>query len=395
MSFAHIIIVGASAAGISAAREIRATNKDMRITLLSDESSIPYYRPFLTEFIRNKRVTEKPNFFLNPAEWYRDNNITLRLGEKVLAIDPRNKSVATSKEPALLYDKLIFANGSSPFIPLPGSLEKSNVFAIRTYDDAVRAHEFAGGVKNAIVIGGGLLGLEAADSLSARGAAVTVIEMSPRILPRQLDAEGSGFLEDIINKKKVSLLLERCVEAIAGAERADSVVLNTGEKIQTGMIIFSIGVRPNCELAKKCGVEVNRAVVVNERMETSLLDIYACGDVAEYNKKNPCLWMPAMKQGKVAGANAAGGKSIFADELYPAVLNSFGTHVYSIGEIPNEDMEGRMEFKAIDKEKNNYKKLFFKNDRLAGFMLIGDIRDSQKLNQAMKKGMTYKETVGE
>lgn len=160
------------------------------------------------------------------------------------------------------------------------------------------------------------------------------------------------------------------------------------------MIIISIGVRPNVDLAKQCGIQVNRAIVVNERMETSIPGIYACGDVAEFNGKSIALWMPAMRQGKVAGSNAAGKPAQFVDEVYPAILNSFGTRIFSVGDLCLERKEGEYRTHFVkDAGKGNYKKMFFVDDKLAGFILIGDISESQKLTGAIKAGTPFSNIV--
>jgi NAD(P)H-nitrite reductase large subunit len=271
---------------------------------------------------------------------------------------------------------------------------KRNVYSIRTVNDAKAIHEQAGKIKTAIVIGGGLLGLEAAYSLTNKGVQVTVIEVAERILPRQLDAECSVILQNIVKRTNVTLLMGKTVDSITGGDTATGVKLASGEEVPAGMIIFSIGVRPNIDLAKNCGLRVNRAVVVNDWMETSDPGIYACGDVAEFNDKCISLWMPAVRQGKVAGSNAAGKPAQYSDDVYPAVLNSFGTKIFSIGDLCMDKKAGEYQLHIInDADKDHYKKLFFINKKLVGFILIGDISESQKLAAAMKHGASYEDLV--
>lgn len=394
MSSDSIVIIGASAAGISAAREIRSISNAVPVEVYTEETHMPYYRPFLTEYIGDEAVEKKSNFYLNPEKWYEEKKISLNLGEKIVAIDPSARTIETAGGKKHPYGRLILANGSSPFIPLKEAIGKKNVYSVRTLGDARAVHERAKANVPAIVIGGGLLGLEAAYSLSRNGIPVTVIEVGDRILPRQLDAECSAILQKIISGTGVRLLTGTSVESLTGSDAATGVKLASGEELAAGMIIFSIGVRPNVDLAKGCGLQVNRAVVVNERMETSLPGIYACGDVAEFNGKNIALWMPAMKQGKVAGSNAAGKEAVFADEVYPAILNSFGTRVYSVGDFCHERKEGEYRVHAAgDAGKNSFKKLYFVNDRIVGLILIGDISESQKLTTAIKSGAAYRDLV--
>jgi NAD(P)H-nitrite reductase large subunit len=389
-----IIIIGASAAGVSAAREIRSIDAAVPVRMLTEERHLPYYRPSLTEYIGDSTVESRSNFLLNQEAWYRDRNVVLSLGAKVVSIDPAGKTVTAASGESIPYGKLILANGSTPFVPFKEAAGKKNVFSIRTLDDARAANDCSGKVKSAVVIGGGLLGLEAAHSLLGKGVRVTVIEGADRILPRQLDADSSRILQNILVGANVALVMGRAIEAIQGEAGATGVRLKDGEVIPADMVIISIGVRPNIEIAKTCGIAVNRAVVVNERMETSVPGVYACGDVAEFNGKCISLWMPAMKQGKVAGSNAAGKPAEFLDEAYPAILNSFGTRIYSAGDICQERKEGEYRVHtAGDPTKNQHKKLFFMEDRLVGFILIGDISESQKLAMAVKNGSAYGDVV--
>lgn len=389
-----ILIIGASAAGVAAAREIRAVDQAVPVNIITEERHLPYYRPSLTEYIGDSKIEARSNFFLNPEAWYREKNVGLKLGTKVVQIDPAGKTVKTASGEQFSFGKLIFANGSTPFVPFKDAAGKSNVFSIRTLDDARAVNELSGKVKTAVVIGGGLLGLEAAYSLIGKGVKVTVIEGSDRILPRQLDPESSLIVQDIVTGAGVSLVLGRPIESIQGAGSATGVKLVDGEIIPAEMVIISIGVRPNSEIAKSCGITVNRALVVNERMETSIPGIYACGDVAEFNGKCVSLWMAAMKQGKVAGSNAAGKPAQFLDEVYPVILNSFGTRIYSAGDICQDKKEGECRVHATsDIVKNHHKRLFFINDRLAGFILIGDISDAQKLAMAVKNGSAFGDIV--
>jgi nitrite reductase (NADH) large subunit len=389
-----IVIVGASAAGISAAREIRTASPNVPIRIFTEENYFPYYRPLLTEYIGDSSVEKRSNFYLNPENWYSDKKIELMRSQKVVSIDPAGKTIQVESGGKHAFNRLILANGSTPFVPLKDALSKRNVYSIRTINDAKAVHEQAGKIKNAIVIGGGLLGLEAAYSLTNKGVQVTVIEVADRILPRQLDAECSVFLQNIVTRANVTLMMGKTVDSITGGDTATGVKLASGEVVPAGMVVFSIGVRPNVDLAKGCGIQVNRAVLVNDRMETSVPGIYACGDVAEFNGKNIALWMPAMRQGKVAGSNAAGIQAQYVDEVYPAVLNSFGTKVFSIGDLCMDKKKGEYQLHITkDMNKDHHKKMFFINEKLVGFILLGDISESQKLASAIKNGTSYKDLV--
>ncbi|MCU0846636.1 MAG: FAD-dependent oxidoreductase [Spirochaetes bacterium] len=390
----RILVIGASAAGISAVKEIRSINQGVDITMITDEKYNPYYRPYLTEFIGNNRVLEKPNFFLNPDKWFAENRIGLVLGRRVTEINQPGKYLLDEKGEKHEYGKLILACGSRPFVPISGALEKKNVFSVRTLDDAKRTSQYATGIKKAIIIGGGLLGLETANSLMGLGVSVTVVELSDRILPVQLDAECSSIMEGILKKAGTDLVLCESVDSISGGEVATGVILKSGREIGTDMIIFSIGVRSNIDLAKNSGIKTNRAILVNERMETSEPDIYACGDAAEFMGKTIALWMPAVKQGKVAGSNAAGRTASFEQEEYPAVLNAFGTRLYSIGNKCLDEDEDRVKIiRKSDEAKGDFKKLFFLEEILVGAILIGNISDGQKISVGIKGRMKHNDIL--
>jgi len=382
-----IIIIGASAAGISAAKEIRTVNNIAKISIITEENHMPYYRPYLTEYIKDNSIESRANFNLNKEEWYKKNNINIILGEKVIEINHLNKTIKTEKDSELPFDKLILANGSKPFVPMKVALEKENVFTIRTIDDARAVHSFSNKIEKVIVIGGGLLGLEIANALLSKNLDITIVELSERILPMQLDSEGSYLLESIIKENNIKIYLGVPVELLIGEKKTTSLRLKSGEEISTDMVIFSIGVKANIELAKGCGIKTNSGIIVNEKMETNNPDIYACGDVAEFGR---CiaLWMPAIKQGRVAGLSAIGNEAVYKAEEYPSVLNSFGTRIYSIGDIcRNQDYRNYITMQYKFPEEKIYKKLYFKDDKLVGGILVGDNEKSTSLYKGIKSGL--------
>lgn len=390
----RIVIIGSSASGIAAAREIRFIDKNISLKIITDDVYYPYYRPYLTEYIANKDIANKSNFYLHSKDWYSDNNIDIIFNEKVIKIDGSKKQVVTKSGALYEYDKLILANGSRPFVPFESALARKNVFAIRTYADAQSVYEYSSSARKAIVIGGGLLGLEAASSLVSKGVTVKIIELADRILPQFLDDESSLFVEKELRGQGVDLLLGKRIREIPGGDLAAGVILESSEKIEADMILISIGIRSNIELAQAAGIAVDRAVIVNSRMETSVQDIYACGDVSQFNESCVALWMPALKMGKIAGANAAGTEVEYRNDVYPAVLNSFGLRIYSYGSIGSDGTDAYKEETEIDRENKKYKKYFFENNTLVGFILINDLSQAQKLSKAVQEKRTYNELAG-
>jgi NAD(P)H-nitrite reductase large subunit len=389
-----IIIVGASASGVSAAREIRKNNQDINIKLFSEENFLPYYRPYLTEYISNKEITKKSNFFLNPESWYAENRIDFYSGISVTEIIPDKKKVKCSDGSEHEYSKLILANGSRCFHPLPEAMLKNNVFSIKSISDADRVFACAENSKSVIIIGGGPLGLEAADSLLKKNISVTVIERASRILPRMLDAEGSSKYDSIMKGHGISLIYKASVESIEGGETATGVILSDSRKIEADMIIYSAGVVPDITLASNCGIKTGKGIIVNEKMETSIKDIFACGDSSEFSGRLNFFWMRAVRQGKTAGANVSGAVEIFSEEDSPALLNSFGTSVMSCGFIGDETSGIKFtDYKVFDEEKKIYKKLFFTDGQLAGAFIIGDAKLTGKIMQAIKNKVDYDSAV--
>ncbi len=384
-----IVIAGGSAAGVNAAKSAKKTDPGCEVTLISKEQYPPYYRPYLTEYIGDRSVENRPNFYINSSEWYKENNINLLLSTEVTKIVPDENKIIDSKGNNYLYDSLILANGSSPFVPVSSFLEEDFVFALRSFDDAKKVDEFASNTKKATIIGGGLLGLEAAWSLCRRNIEVTVIELADRLLPVQLDSEASNLIGSLISRHNVNILTSAMTDHIAtGEDGKKYVFLKDGRQIETDMVIMSIGVRANTGLAKECSIKTDRGIVVDSKMRTSVKNIFACGDVAQFDCMIP-LWMPAVKQGIVAGTNAAGGDIEFTSDVYPAMFNAFEIKLFSIGDISKQQKEN--EYSKSDG--TVYRKLFFKNDRLSGAILINDPAKSSTLINGVKKAVCKEDAV--
>ena len=391
-----VVIIGGSAAAESAIKAIRERNDKADVTIITAEKYLPYYRPLLSDLISDESIEKQPNFFLHDEKWYEQNNVTLQLNQRVVEIDGEKKLVKTETGTTYPYDRLILANGSHNFVPVADALDKEGVFTIKDLEDAKAVYEYAKGIKNAVVVGGGLLGLEAASELIDQGIAVTVVELQEQVCPMQLDTEGSSLLQQIIVNKNVNLLLGKAVDEVLGTKKATGVKLVTGEVIEADMVLFSVGIRPNIQLAKTAGVEVNKGVIVNEKMETSVADLYACGDVTEFNNRSYALWMPALKQGKVAGANAVGANLTYEEEEAPALLNAFNTMVYSVGDIGTKSQEPKTEYQTLEYSNADqvvYKKLYFKENKLVGGILLGDIGASIALTEGVNASLPMEKAI--
>ena len=384
----NFVIVGGGIAGLSAAESIRVRNKTCEINIFTDEKYYPYYRTKLSEYI-SEDIEEK-DFLVKPKEWYDENNIKVHTMSKVVSVNPGKKTISLISGKDVAYNKLILANGASSFIPPVQGIDKQGLFVLRDIDDLKSIKEYLSDVEKVCVIGGGLLGLEAAWNISKLDKQVSIIELAKRILPVQLNEEGSFVFERIIDKRGIDIVKGKMAKKILGNGKVTGLEFDDGSKIDADMIIYAIGIRANRELVEGCGFELNRGMVVNSKMETCMDDVWACGDVCEFGGRVYGNWDSAKNQGKVAGANACGDDVEFIPPFRAYVLNSMGTEVFSSGEIGID----KYDYKAYlnkDFESNSYKKALFRNNRMCGTMLIGDTKESLKYLKGIKEGISPKD----
>ena len=385
------LILGNGAAGYQAAKAIRDRDKTASVVMISDEPYRSYNRPMLTKSIMAE--LDEDQIAIQDERWYQEQRIVQVLGKKVTSVDTKEKEVSLEDGTRLKYTKLIYALGGECFIPpIPGS-DKEAVVAIRRLQDTRKIADLLPKVKNVVVIGGGVLGLEAAWEMKKAKCRVTVLEIAPVLMGRQLDASAGELLKDIGGECGINIRTGVQPEEILGEERVTAVRLKGGEEIPADMVIISSGVRANIGLAEQMGLETDRGVVVNGRMETSMADVYACGDCAQYQNVNYAIWPEAVEQGKVAGANAAGEEVEY--EQVPAALtfNGMNTALYAVGDTgKNPNLVYKtVEFK--DMGRKQYKKYYFLNNRLCGVILIGDVAEMGKMGEAVEKRMAYGEVM--
>ena len=391
------VIIGNGAAGFYAANAIKERNESAIIKIISNEPVQSYVRTQLSDLI-NEEIDE--SFYLAKSNWYKENNIIEILGVNVDSIDKENKLVRLDNKQGVHYDKLVLANGSYNFIPptkvkLNDSEVEINswnyntingIHTIKKISDVNKLKEDLPNSKNVVIIGGGLLGLEAAWEVQKRNINVTVIELADRMLPRQLDRDGSKLFESLVKKTPVEVLLGTAVDFINADENGvKSVKLKNGEVIDADIVIFSVGVRSNIFLAQPSGIQCNRGVIVDEYMQTNINDIYACGDVAEYDGVYYGNWPAAIEMGKVAGANATGDNVKFEKFVSSIIFQAMDVQVFSAGTV-NFDDPSLEKVGYIDEANNKYSKLFFQNNKLVGGILIGDVSTSVKIMQGIQNG---------
>jgi flavorubredoxin/NADPH-dependent 2,4-dienoyl-CoA reductase/sulfur reductase-like enzyme/rubredoxin len=384
------LIIGNGAAGYYAADAIRKRNKDCSIEIISDEPYLTYYRPSISDGISENLKDE--SFYLSPKEWYEDNNITLNLGVTVKCLNPEDKQILINDHKAISYDKLILANGSKNFmIPVEG-VEKEGVFTLRNLKDLEAIKNKMKTAKKVVIVGGGLLGLEAADEIKSAGLDVSVVEFSDSLLSRQLDREGSLILKTAVESQDIEVILSDSVAVIQGDASVTSVKLKSGKVLDADLVLFSTGIAPNKNIADNTNIITNKGILINENMETNIKDIYACGDIAEFNGRVYGNWPAAIEMGKVAGMNAVGENKIYVPSLGVISFNAMGLSLLSVGEI------AKNEYKAIstnDNETKIYKKLFFTKDLITGGIIIGDNKASAKLIRDIEDSKSLKEILEE
>lgn len=368
----YFVIVGNGASGFYATKAIRERNKTCKITIISNEQELTYFRPSISDKI-NEEINE--DFYVVDKDWYEENNINLVLNTNVDKIDEENKTIILDNEYSLKFDKLIIATGSKSFLPPIQGNDLENVFTLRNTKDLKRIKKSLKTSKKVVVIGGGLLGLEAAWEFKLHGAEVVVVDNSSNVLSRQLDKEGSKILQKCIEDSGIEIKLEGLTEKLLGNKKVEKVVFKDNTSIECDMVVFSVGVRANTNIADNTSIDIDRGILVNENMQTSVADIYACGDVAQLGNNSLAIWSVAVEMGEVAGANACEDKISYKGENYPVFLEAMNSKVFSIGNINDFDKD----ICTKDVKNNIYKKIFFKENIIIGAIFVNDLTSVGKV----------------
>lgn len=385
------LILGNGTAGYNAAKAIRERDKTGSIIMVSNEGVSSYNRPMLTKSIMAELTADQ--IAIQEQNWYEENNIYQVLDKTVSAIHTDEKEVELSDGTRLKYTKLIYALGSECFIPPIPGIDKPEIVAIRRLADTQRVAKLLETARNAVVIGGGVLGLEAAWELKKAKCEVAVLELSPQLMGRQLDAAAGEMLLGIGEKCGIRIHTGVQIAAIEGGEHVTGVRLGDGSVIPADMVIISCGVRANTAVAQAAGITVDRAVIADANMRTNIPDIYACGDCAQYQGMNYAIWPEATEQGKVAGANAAGDALTYTPVSTALTFHGMNTALYAIGDAgknPNLIYK-TVEFK--DMGKRQYAKYYFLNNRICGAILIGDISRMAEISEAVARKAPFKEVI--
>jgi nitrite reductase (NADH) large subunit len=380
----QLVVVGNGMAGVSCVEQILKQPHNFEITIFGDETHVNYNRILLSLVLAGEKTAD--DIVINDLNWYRSNDIRARLGVKVVDIDREKKLVIDDAGGVTPYDKLILATGSSAFIPPIPGVDKNNVHVFRTLDDTRALLEKSRPGLKAAVIGGGLLGLEAARGLQMRGCEVTVVHLMETLMERQLDATGGLYLKRKIESLGIRVMLPQQTAALFGNGRVNGLRFASGEELEAELVVVAAGIRPNAEVGRKAGLEVKRGIVVNDYMETSAPNIYAVGECTEHRGQTFGLVAPLFEQGRVLASTITGGKGQSFTGASPAAkLKIMGVDIYSAGSI-DETAPGVETVRYEDPAQGVYKKLFLKDNQLTGMILVGDVEDEQIYMDWMRKG---------
>ncbi len=395
-----VIIVGNNVAGTFTSQNIRFLNRDVDIEIYTQEKYPYYSRVNLPELIPGK--VQADDLIVFKDDWYKDKNIKLNLNSKVTKIEPDQKvlSIEDQDDP-VSYDKLILALGSVPNIPpIKNAREMvgKGVFTLRTIDDTLEIKEFIqkSNAKKAIIIGGGLLGLELANQIKNTNLDTTVVEFFPRLLPRQLDDECSGMLKNEIESKGINVVLNAATEEILGNGAVTGIKLKDGQKLDADIILIQAGIRATIDIAQISGIETNRGIIVNKYLETSKKDIFAVGDCVEYKNQTWGIIPACMEQSKIVAASALGLKKIEYKGTTPKnTLKIVGMELTSIGIFdPSKEEGGGWDIlKRADKDDCCYQKLILKDNTLKGAILFGDNKAMSFVYKKMEQDVTREELM--
>jgi len=372
----RLVVVGNGMAGVGCVEQILKHAAKFEITIFGEETHVNYNRILLSSVLAGEKAAD--DIVLNSLEWYRQNDIQLRLGVRVSSIDVNAKTVTGDDGSVTPFDKLLLATGSNPLIPPMEGVKKEGVYVFRNLDDTRALLDRATKGVKAVVIGGGLLGLEAARGLQVQGCEVTVVHLMDTLMERQVDFAGGGYLKTKMECLGVKVLLERNTAAILGNEKVEGVAFKDGSSIGAEMVVIAAGIRPNADLARKAGLQVNRAVVVNDFMETSHPDVFAVGECVEHKGICYGLVAPLLEQGKVLAATITGNKGPrYEGSVSAAKLKIMGVDVFSAGDF-SEKAPGTDVVRYEDAALGVYKKLTLRDGKLAGAILVGDTSDSHR-----------------
>lgn len=379
-----LVVVGNGMAGMRTVEELLKLDPAMYdITVFGAEPRVNYNRIMLSPVLAGEKQAE--DIVLHSREWYAENGIVLHAGDPVVAVDRSRRIVRARSGLEVAYDRLLLATGSSPFmLPVPGA-QLDGVVGFRDLDDVgvMLAAARRGG--NAVVIGGGLLGLEAANGLLRQGMTVTVVHLTSSLMNQQLDPAAALLLKGALERRGLRILLGAQTQAILGEEKVEAVRFADGLEVPADLVVMAAGVRPNVALAREAGLHVERAIVVDDTLQTYDPRVYAVGECVQHRKATFGLVAPIWDQARVCAAHLAGlGHRRYVQQATATKLKVTGIDLYSAGDIVG--LEGSEDLVLRDRHAGVYKRLVLAGSRVTGAVLYGDVADGPWYFDLIQRG---------
>ncbi len=360
------VLIGNSAAAVACVEGIRQRDREGDITMVTNEPYHTYSRPLISYLLAEKTDRERMKY--RPDDFYKKNRCELIAGVSADHLEPKRKTVVLSDGRELPYDRLLVAAGSSPAVPPIKGLEAvENMTTFLSLDDALRLEKMLTPFSRVLIMGAGLIGLKCAEGIAGKAKSITVVDMADHILPSILDQEASIPVQRRMEEHGIEFVLSDAAQEL----QPDRAVLKSGRDIRFDILVMAVGVRPNVRLVQNAGGAVKRGIVTDSRGQTSIPDVYAAGDCTESRdittgeEKVLALLPNAYLQGECAGINMAGGNQSYDKAIPMNSIGFFGLHLMTAGSCGGEAY--------LEKNDGNYKKLFVRENRLAGYILIGDV----------------------
>ncbi len=375
------VIVGNSIASVGCIESIRKIDQEGSICVIGDEKYPCYARPLISYLLQDKTTEEKMVY--RDKDFYASNNVTVLLGKRVEILDKENKQLLLDDKSCVAYDKALIATGSSAFIPPMKNLESvKNRFTFMKLDDAKNLEEALSKESRVLIIGAGLIGLKCAEGIRDRVKSITVVDLASRILSSILDENGSAIVQKKLTSEGITFILGDSVREFVNNE----ALLSSGVVVGFDILVIAVGVRPNVSLVQDAGGEVNRAIIIDEKCQTSVADVYAAGDCCESidyisGDRNVLPILPnAYMQGEIAGRNMAGEETSFDKAMAMNAIGFFGLHMITAGMYVGEDI--------LSVTETGYKRLFTQKGTLVGYILIGDTIDRAGIYTSLIRNKT-------
>lgn len=379
----NYVIIGGGIASLGCVDGIRSADSDGKITMICDESFSPYARPLISYYLEDKTTIDKMQY--RSDDFYKEKNVDIVLGSSVTKID--KNSVITDDGKEYKYDKLLAATGSSPFVPpIKGMDSVEKKFTFMTIDDTLALEKSIVASSKVLIVGAGLIGLKCAEGLKDKVDKIVVCDLADKVLSSILDKECADMVQGKIEESGIEFMLSDSVEEFKG----NTAVMKSGASVDFDVLVMAVGVRPNTALLKDVGAEVNRGVVVDDRMATTVDNIYAAGDVVESNdissdtKKIMAILPNAYMGGFCAGVNMADGENVFDNQIPMNSIGFFGYHIMTAGSYDGELYE--------EKSGDSIKKLYIKDNRLVGFIILGKV-DKTGIYTSLIRNKTPLDTI--